>query len=138
MTLLCNLAGSASGTLNFTADGDKVKVTGTVKGLSPGNHGFHIHMFGDTTNGCVSAGGHFNPGSKTHGAPGDEERHAGDLGNIVADSNGVANVDITDHLIKLDASDFGIIGRSVVVHEGEDDLGKGGHELSKTTGNAGG
>lgn len=31
-----------------------------------------------------------------------------------------------------------ILGRAVVVHEGEDDLGRGGHKDSKTTGNAGG
>ena len=30
-----------------------------------------------------------------------------------------------------------IIGRSMVCHADEDDLGEGGHELSPTTGNAG-
>jgi Cu-Zn family superoxide dismutase len=63
---------------------------------------------------------------------------AGDLGNIVADEAGVANVDIKDSQISLQPGTNNIIGRSVVVHEDVDDLGQGGHKDSKTTGNAGG
>ncbi|KDR12362.1 superoxide dismutase [Cu-Zn]-like [Zootermopsis nevadensis] len=113
-----------------------VRVTGEVTGLSQGLHGFHIHEFGDNTNGCISAGAHFNPHQKDHGSPTDEIRHVGDLGNIEAGSNGVAKVDITDKLISLSGAQ-NIIGRTLVVHADPDDLGKGGHELSKTTGNAG-
>lgn len=116
--------------------GKPVEVTGEITGLKEGLHGFHIHEFGDNTNGCISAGAHFNPENKEHGAPSDVERHVGDLGNVIASHNGVAKVCITDNQISL----FGphnIVGRSVVVHADPDDLGKGGHELSKTTGNAG-
>ena len=94
--------------------GGKTKVTGEIAGLAPGNHGFHIHQFGDYTGGCVSAGSHFNPAGKEHGGPTDENRHAGDLGNVVADDNGVAKVDITDCQIPLEGANS-IIGRSVVV-----------------------
>lgn len=38
---------------NFTGT---THVTGKISGLSPGFHGFHIHSFGDTTNGCNSTG----------------------------------------------------------------------------------
>lgn len=31
-------------------------MTGTVSGLKPGLHGFHVHALGDTTNGCMSTG----------------------------------------------------------------------------------
>ncbi|KAJ2780385.1 Superoxide dismutase [Cu-Zn] [Coemansia javaensis] len=114
-----------------------VKVTGTVTGLEAGKHGFHIHQFGDNTNGCTSAGPHFNPHNKTHGAPCDEERHVGDLGNVFADASGTVTLDIEDKQISL-FGQHSIIGRTVVIHADEDDLGKGGHELSATTGNAGG
>jgi len=111
-------------------------VRGKVTGLTPGRHGFHIHVFGDTTNGCNSTGPHFNPHNKPHGAPFDKERHAGDLGNIVANEDGVAEVFIRDLQISL-SGPHSILGRAVVVHADPDDLGRGGHELSKSTGNAG-
>jgi len=134
-------AGSSSavtGTITFTQEkaGDSTTVSGQLKGLAPGKHGFHIHQFGDYTNGCMSAGGHFNPAGKNHGAPEDTERHAGDLGNIEAGEDGVATVEIKDSQVPL-IGENSIIGRSVVVHEKEDDVGKGGNEESLKTGNAG-
>ncbi|XP_076374043.1 uncharacterized protein LOC143258652 isoform X2 [Tachypleus tridentatus] len=114
-----------------------VTVTGKISGLSKGFHGFHVHEYGDNTNGCVSAGGHFNPFNQDHGAPGDQVRHVGDLGNIEAGDDGVAKVHLTDRLLSL-TGPLSVVGRSVVVHADQDDLGRGGHELSKTTGNAGG
>ncbi|XP_057527257.1 superoxide dismutase [Cu-Zn], chloroplastic [Amaranthus tricolor] len=108
-----------------------------ITGLTPGKHGFHLHEYGDTTNGCMSTGAHFNPNKMTHGAPEDEIRHAGDLGNIVANTDGVAEATIVDNQIPLSGPNS-VVGRALVVHELEDDLGKGGHELSLTTGNAGG
>ena len=73
---------------------------------------------------------------QTHGAPQDDKRMVGDLGNILADENGRASVHITDHLVKL-VGPHSVIGRSIVVHVGEDDQGRGGHENSMTTGNPG-
>ncbi|CAA2986125.1 superoxide dismutase [Cu-Zn], chloroplastic [Olea europaea subsp. europaea] len=65
---------------------------------------YEFYEFGDTTNGCISTGAHFNPNGLTHGAPEDEVRHAGDLGNIVADTNGVAEATIVDNQVVLSAS----------------------------------
>jgi len=125
-----------NGEVYFEQKGKDVEVTGKISGLAEGKHGFHIHEFGDNTNGCVSAGGHYNPGSNTRGAPEDDNRHAGDLGNVEVGSDGIANIKITDSKITL-TGEQSIIGRTVVVHADKDDLGKGGHELSLTTGNAG-
>ncbi|EFX79040.1 hypothetical protein DAPPUDRAFT_231065 [Daphnia pulex] len=134
---VCVLLGeTVKGVLHFDQQGDVINVKGEVTGLTPGDHGFHVHEFGDYTNGCMSAGPHFNPTAVEHGGPTDEVRHVGDLGNIVANESGVATVDIKDCLLSLSGVN-GIIGRTVVVHADPDDFGKGGHELSKVTGNAG-
>lgn len=129
---------SVEGVVTLTQeDAGPTTVSVRVTGLAPGKHGFHLHEYGDTTNGCISTGAHFNPNGLTHGAPEDEIRHAGDLGNIVANADGVAEATIVDSQIPLSGPNS-VVGRAFVVHEAEDDLGKGGHELSLTTGNAGG
>ncbi|KAK9732741.1 hypothetical protein RND81_04G018900 [Saponaria officinalis] len=136
--VVLNSSEGVSGTVNFTQEGDgPTTVTGTITGLKPGLHGFHVHSLGDTTNGCMSTGPHFNPDGKVHGAPEDDVRHAGDLGNITAGDDGTATFTITDSQIPLSGPNS-IVGRAVVVHGDPDDLGRGGHELSKSTGNAGG
>ena len=61
----------------------------------------------------------------------------GDLGNVEANDDGNASYDKEDHLVTLFGK-YSVLGRSCVLHAGEDDLGLGGHELSKTTGNSGG
>lgn len=138
---VCVLAGpsdSVKGVISFVEEASgHTSVQGEITGLTPGKHGFHVHALGDTTNGCMSTGPHFNPKNVEHGAPDDEVRHAGDLGNLVAGEDGVAKVSLKDLYIPL-TGENSIIGRAVVVHADEDDLGRGGHELSKQTGNAGG
>jgi Cu-Zn family superoxide dismutase len=120
------------GTIYFTQKGDAVEVTGEVTGLTPGKHGFHIHEFGDMTEMDGScAGGHFNPTNKKHGAPEDQDRHVGDLGNIVADDSGKAVIKVTDRVLQLNGP-LSIIGRGVIVHEKADDL------KTQPTGDAGG
>ena len=120
------------GTITFTKTGDGMKVVADVTGLTPGKHGFHIHEFGDcSAPDATSAGGHFNPTNNPHAGHDVEKRHEGDLGNIEADSSGKAHLDLTDKLMTMSGAKS-IIGRSVIVHEKEDDL------KTQPTGNAGG
>ena len=116
---------------------DRTKIVANVSGLKPNSlHGIHIHEWGDLTQGCISAGPHFNPFNKKHGGPFSPERHVGDLGNLRTDERGNAYLAMEDSLITL-FGDESVIGRSVVVHEGEDDLGRTEHPESPKTGNSG-
>jgi len=126
------------GTVWFSQEreGAPTTINGEITGLKAGSHGFHIHQYGDSTNGCISAGPHFNPFNKTHGGPDDEVKHVGDLGNVEAGNDGVAKFEITSKVIQLTGQNS-VVGRSMVVHEKKDDLGKGNDEESKKTGNAG-
>ncbi|KAL9115546.1 MAG: hypothetical protein Q9187_007300 [Circinaria calcarea] len=128
---------SGTVTLEQSSESSPTTISYDITGNdSDAERGMHIHQFGDNTNGCTSAGPHFNPHSKSHGAPNDSERHVGDLGNYKTDSQGNAKGTVTDNLIKLIGPES-VLGRTFVVHSGTDDLGKGGHEQSKLTGNAG-
>ncbi len=119
------------GIVHFTKEGNGIRVVADVNGLTEGKHGFHIHEYGDcSAPDGTSAGGHFNPENTRHGGPNDSIRHVGDLGNILADSTGNAHLELTDTLLAFSGK-HSIIGRAIIVHQGEDDL------VSQPTGAAG-
>lgn len=129
-----------NGVVRFSAADDHAPaagcvVDGVIDGLKPGLHGIHIHECGDISNGCESLGKHFNPRNSPHGGPNDDinRRHAGDLGNIEADKNGRATFRFMDKIISV----YDIIGRSIVVTENADDLGRGNSERSLIDGGTG-
>jgi len=105
-------------------------VTFHLKNFEPRQtHAIHIHEFGDTRDGCKSLGLHYNPFGSTHGckALGDNmhHRHAGDLiNNFTTDDHGKFDYRYEDTLITLHEEDS-IYGRSIVIHRGIDDLGRG-------------
>jgi Cu-Zn family superoxide dismutase len=122
---------NVTGTVIFTKVEDGVKVVADMQRLAPGKHGIHIHECGDCSAADgTSAGGHFNPMAKSHGAPMDAMRHEGDMGNIEADASGKAHMEYVDKNISFEGS-ASIIGRSIIVHKDEDDL------KTQPTGNAG-
>ena len=117
---------------------NQIKIDLSLSGLTPNSlHGFHVHEAGDLTDKCTSMCAHFNPYGNTHGCPGMSKRHVGDLGNIKTNSKGDAKYTFYDNVIKLRGSKSSIIGRGLIIHEDEDDCGKGGNAESLKTGNAG-
>lgn len=130
---------SVRGVVSFSQDSiaSPTKIACSLKGLTPnGKHGIHIHEFGDLTQGCASAGAHYNPSGNKHGGPFSEERHVGDLGNLMADPFGNSYMCFADKLVSL-YGEQSVVGRSVVVHANEDDLGRTSHPESSKTGNSG-
>jgi len=127
------------GTVKFksTSAGIQIYINLSGPGLIPnGQQGFHIHEYGDLSDGCNSACAHYNPFGKSHGCPGAEERHVGDLGNLHIDLFGNANYSTNDNVIQL-SGEYSIIGRSLIVHQNKDDCGQGQNPESLKTGNAG-
>ena len=133
---LASASGSlVSGTVTLKPMGDGVHLTGTVGGFAANSHhGIHVHEKGDCSSAdASSAGGHFNPTADPHGrASREAPHHAGDMDNLVADGDGVAQVDIHMHGVTLGggaAND--IAGRALVVHAAPDDY------TSQPSGNSG-
>ena len=121
----------ATGIVTFSKTELGVKVVADIEGLTPGAHGFHIHQFGDcSAPNADSAGGRYNPEEKPHGAPESRERHAGDLGNLIADERGKAHLERIDSVISIGGQNS-IIGHGLIIHAAADDM------ATQPTGNAG-
>lgn len=104
-----------------------------IENAPPGEHGLHVHEFGDcSAPDASSAGGHFNPGGAPHAGPSDLRRHAGDLGNITIESNGTGHLEIVSDLLTVRPGPNSVVGKAVVFHEKADDL------RTQPTGDAGG
>lgn len=115
-----------------------VKLKAHFFDLPPGKHGFHIHTAGDLRGeGCKGACDHFHVGlPKPYGGDPSNggHRHTGDLGNVELEEGQDEKTYIYT-LRGISVKD--LWGRSIIVHADEDDLGKGPHEDSKTTGHSG-
>lgn len=125
-------SGKPYGLVRFLqVDRETCVVDVTVQNLTPGDHGIHIHEYGDTSNGSINCGPHFNPTNVSHGDH--ETGHVGDLGNITVDEKGWGDLVLESKRIKV----WDIIGRSMVVTNKSDDLGKGSSLASKQDGGSG-
>jgi Cu-Zn family superoxide dismutase len=119
-------SGNSAGSLQLGEIAGGVKITGQINGLTPGEHGFHIHQNavcqGPT---FESAGGHFNPTQKMHGQMNPGGKHIGDLGNLKAGTDGVVEVDVVAEQATLSDGEGTLLkngGTSILVHAGADDL----------------
>lgn len=120
--LLPTKGSKVQGTVTFTKIAQGIHVEAVITGLAVGDHGFHIHEYGDLTSADGEAAGyHFNPTGEAHGAPGATTRHVGDLGNIRADTTGRARYSNVDRRLAFHGPNS-ILGRSVIVHADADDL----------------
>jgi len=110
------------GVVTFEKVEGGIKVTGRIENLTPGEHGFHVHQYGDLRkDDATSTGGHFNPHNTEHAGRDAPVRHVGDMGNVTADENGVAEFSFVDDELAFSGPNS-IIGRGLIVHAGRDDL----------------
>lgn len=126
---LVDAAGDAVGLATFTEGEDGVTIRILAEGLTPGEHGWHLHEFGNCDGSAgepfSSAGGHWNPTDMEHGAPDAASHHAGDFGNFEATADGLADATITTTDFTLGDgpnSVFDEDGTAIILHAGRDDL----------------
>jgi superoxide dismutase, Cu-Zn family len=121
------------GKATLTEEATGVKLVLEIEGVSPGDHGAHVHESADcTAPDAKSAGGHYNPDKHEHALPDGKPRHLGDLGNIVVGKDGKGKLEIVIPDANLKSEDpHSFIGRGIIVHEKKDDGGQ-------PVGNAGG
>lgn len=123
--IMATQGNEVSGQLMITSIGNGVRLTGEISGLPhQGEFGFHVHERGDcTAPNAASAGDHFNPDGHPHGHPSTDERHAGDLSNLKANDDGIAQVDMESRNVTLgDGGVRDILGKAVIVHALPDDF----------------
>lgn len=116
--------GLPAGTVQILGNGQTLNLSAGVVGMTPGVHGIHLHAVGRCdAQGFTSAGGHLNPGNKTHGPQSANPQHLGDLPNITVGESrsGTLNVDLEGMQAALLATMFDGDGTAVVVHAGPDD-----------------
>jgi len=117
------LGNQTVGTVTFAQSGSGLNVHATITGLaSNGEYGFHVHEVGD----CRAADGssakeHFNPTGTEHGHYKAATRHAGDLPNLRADSDGRAVASFKLSTLTLRSGPTNIVGRALIVHSQPDD-----------------
>ncbi len=122
------------GMVNFEETSEGINVDAKIVGAPAEKHGFHVHDKGNCAEKGAAAGGHYNPENVSHGLvmkDGMMHAHAGDLGNIEIMADGTGSLTAFIPGLAISGGKYNIAGRSVILHEKEDDFGQ-------PTGNAGG
>jgi len=123
---LKNASGQAVGTATFTQVGNVVRVVLETQGLPRGAHGVHVHAVGK----CdppdfQTAGSHFNPANRQHGALNPQGAHAGDLPNLEVGGDGKGRLESTTELLSIGSGTTSIFdsdGSALVIHAAPDDF----------------
>jgi Cu-Zn family superoxide dismutase len=123
---LRNATGQTVGTATFTQVGSALRVVLEVQGLPPGPKAVHVHSVGVCQGPTfASAGDHFNPHRREHGALNPRGPHAGDLPNIVVGPDGRGRLESTTELMTLGTGSGSVLdadGSAIVVHAAPDDF----------------
>lgn len=119
---LYNTKGDVIGVAGLVQMGKHVIIKVNASGLTPGKHGFHIHENPIANGDFSTAGAHFNPTNKQHGHKNPKGYHFGDMPNLVANKDGKIDQAVILEDVSLDQGvSNSIIGRSLIIHAGEDD-----------------
>jgi superoxide dismutase, Cu-Zn family len=132
---LRNASGQPVGTARFTQAGNVVRILVETTALPPGAHAVHVHAVGK----CdppdfTSAGPHFNPTGKQHGALNPAGSHAGDLPNLTVAPDGNGRMETTTEQLTLGSGPTTVWdadGSALIIHASPDDF------KTDPTGNAG-
>jgi len=126
MAELSNASGQAVGSATFFQQPDGVRVFVRVNGLSPGDHGAHIHAVGRCDGpDFKTSGGHLNPEGKKHGLVNPEGPHAGDSPNLEIGPDGTGVLEYINPRVTLSSRTANslseVSGTSLVIHANADD-----------------
>ena len=123
---LKNTSGQSVGTARLTQAGNVVRILVEANGLPPGPHAVHVHAVGKCDPPDFnSAGAHFNPTNKQHGAQNPQGWHAGDLPNLTVAPDGTGRMETTTEQLSLGSGPTSVWdadGSAVVVHAAADDF----------------
>ena len=135
-------AGASVGTVTVTQSAGGLVFTPDLKGLPPGDHGFHLHEKASCEPGekdgkkgaALAAGGHFDPQhTGKHEGP-DAAGHEGDLPRITIGADGTDTTAVTAPHLKSLAT---LKGHALMIHAGGDNysdqpeaLGGGGARIA--------
>lgn len=120
-------SGEIIGTMTLTETASGVRLNVKVSGISPGEHGIHLHHTGScVTPDFKSAGGHINPMKKAHGLNNPDGPDNADMPNAVADSDGNVDYEYTNERVSLKGAAHRPAllddnGSALVMHQNPDD-----------------
>lgn len=121
---LRDLRGRSVGRVTLTDSPHGLLVRGSLKGVPRGTHAVHFHETGRCEPPFKTAGGHFNPTQKSHGALDPGGLHAGDLPNVVVPRSGKLEFEFFVAALSLSTGPSSLLdadGSALVVHARADD-----------------